>query len=240
MGIFPDTEPKKPLKRTANDRPSEAFVERTSATGTPRPARISLQLDENGAVNFDALSEKTREKLASAIKNTPEAGSKLGLNSLPSVQASIYEVSEEHVKRFLDLYAMAERFVIPAQIEKAVEKKTLGAFKPKFTDEMKEQIFSFSDEEKNFLAPDGALWANTSLPEWLKKFLFETIGPGSRFFGGLALISYNHMKLGAKLLVEGGAAPAEKANGVAKPEEKPGEVPGGAVFTNPGEANKVN
>lgn len=239
MGIFPDTEPKKSLKRTANDRPSEAFVERTSPTGTPRPARISLQLDENGAVNFDALSEKTREKLASAIKNTPEAGSKLGLNSLSSVQPSDYTVSEEHVKRFLDLYSMAERFVIPAQIEKAIEKKTLGAFKPKFTNEMKEQIFSFTDEQKNFLAPDGALWANTSLPEWLKKFLFETIGPGSRFFGGLALISYNHMQLGAKLLVEG-AAPAGKQNGAATPEAQPEtSAAGGAVFTNP-ETSKVN
>jgi len=173
--------------KKVRDKPDEAFVERPQeeTQSQRRGRRISLKLDENGAIDWSQLSDVQKEQFFSTITNDPDV--------LEKVAASVGEEGEvsgegqlctvEHIKMFLGLYSQAESYVIPAYIRK----KSKGLVK--IPQDVAAKCFAFDPTTMDKIAPDGAQFVNEqiipNLPEWLKEFLLE-VGPGARFLGALA------------------------------------------------------
>lgn len=166
-------------------KPSDAFVERPQEeTQTSKSRRISLRVDDSGAIDWTGASDEQKEAFYSAVTSDPD--------TLLKVAASVEEggegevvgpVTEDHVKIFLKYYGKAEAFIVPA----IIKKKSKGLVK--VDPAIAEKTFEFSDEELNSMAPDGAEFANKeiipNLPEWLSKWIFE-LGPGEKFLGAMA------------------------------------------------------
>ena len=176
------------------ERPVDAFVEQPVAQenepGSSRSGRISIRFDSEGQIDWNSMSESQKQRFAQVVSNDPTALEMIagsmdddgeGVSEIP------FQVTENHVKMFLDLYAMGERFAIPAFLR--VKSKGMVKIPPQIAAE----VFQFSDEQKDSLAPSGAQWANENIPEWIRKYITE-VGPGAQFFGGLAMITYAQTK----------------------------------------------
>lgn len=175
------------MKRV-REKPSEAFVERPQEeTQGRRGRRISLKLDENGAIDWSQLSDDQKDQFFSTITNDPDVLEKIAASFGDGDEgdgATGGPVSVDEVKMALTLYAQGEAWLIPAYIKK--QSKGLVKIPP----EVAQQIFQFSPETLDKMAPDGAQFANETLipilPDWLKDLLLN-IGPGAKFFGALAM-----------------------------------------------------
>lgn len=167
--------------------PTDAFVERGGESAPSRPRRITLRIAESGNIDWENTSDKQKQAFAEIVSQDPDALEMIGLASGGDSPADPLAVTPEHVGMFLDLFAVAETYMIPL----VIAKQSKGIIR--ITKEQASAVYSFTPEQKKTLGGPGAEWANQNFPEWLRKFLLE-MGPGAQFFGGLAMISYAQTK----------------------------------------------
>lgn len=171
---------------TKRDKPSDSFVEH-KGEGNVRQQRITLPLDAEGHIDWDAVSDKKRVAFVEAVTTDDHTLGALQLERKKAEGGGSLWVTPQHVKDALDIYATAEAFIIP----KVVLKQSKGIVR--ITPEIASAAFVFTPEQKEQMGPCGAEWANQTFPEWLKKFLLE-IGPGAKFFGLLVMITVAQTK----------------------------------------------
>jgi hypothetical protein len=173
------------------EKPADSFVERPQEeTQSSRARRISLRVNEDGAIDWSAASDKQKEDFFNVIAADPDVlekvASSLGDETEGGLEAG-GPVTAEHIKKVLPYYTKAESHLICLFLDK----KSKGLIK---LDPAKvEKFYEFSPEAVEELAPLGAESINTDiiphLPEWLVEF-FEELGSSAKFFGGLAMHSF--------------------------------------------------
>ena len=200
--------------KQAIEKPSEAFVERPQSEtdrGAGRPQRLSLRLTDEGTVDWEQVSESQKEKFYNAVLNDPDALERIAT----AVGGDAIEVEDplavkpKHIGYFLDGFAWLERQVLPKYIAKKSNNQVI------ITPEIAHQAFSFTDEQKQEMGPDGAAFANESimphLPEWLREWLLK-VGPGTKFFGALIACGLEQTKAAVKLAVQTNPQPVQQQN----------------------------
>lgn len=186
------------MKKIREETPQESFVENPAvAESTTKPQRISLRVSEDGSIDWDSASQKTKDLFSSVVSQDPTALEMIGL-AAGGAGAELPEgyVTPEQMRDFLNGYSWLVRYLAPV----VVEKKSHGLIR--CNKMVAEQTFRFSDNQLDMLAPNGAEWVNNSMPEWMRKFIFETVGPGAKFFGGLAFITYGQIQAYATACVK--------------------------------------
>lgn len=167
------------------EKPVEAFVERQQEeTQSNRSRRISLRVNEEGAIDWSQMSDKQKEMFFETISNDPDVLERVAGAVGDGEGGEAGLITEDHVKWFLSMYAKGEAWAIPAYIKK--QSKGLVVIPPKVA----EEVYSFSEKELESMGPDGAQFANESiipnLPEWMKGWIVE-LGPGAKFIGALMI-----------------------------------------------------
>ena len=166
------------------EKPEEAFVERPQEENQPsRASRISLHVSEDGTIDWSQATDAQKQAFIQTVTHDPETLEMIG-SAVGDEETPEGFVTPAHMKIFLEGYAGAERAAIPWLIEQ----KSKGLIKiPK---EVAKEIYSFTEEEKESIAPDGAKFVNEelmpNLPDWFKEWLFA-FGPGAKFLAALAI-----------------------------------------------------
>jgi hypothetical protein len=199
------------------NKPDESFVERPQEETQSKARRISLRVDEDGAIDWSQSTEQQKEAFFEAISKDPDTLEKVAASLGEDGEIQVGPVTEDHVKTALTYYAKGEALLIPY----IIKKKSKGLIKvdPEFAN----KVFAFEPEELNEMAPDGAQFANEEviphLPEWMSNWITE-LGPGEKFLGALVFHTFakttallNHLKTQPQT-VEGNAQPTtETASG---------------------------
>ncbi len=195
-----------------------AFVENDAAVEPRRNKRLTLPLTEDGRIDWDRARQSSKEAFVEAVRNDPSTLDAMELQARPPSQDGVPQITEEHVKQFMELYALGERIIVP----RIISMRTKGAIQ--IPPPLAARVFQFTDEQKNSLAPPGAQWANESLPLWVKEWIAK-IGPGAQFFGGLAMITIAQTQI---VMAEYGKMQMQKKppNGEATVEDVPLESAG--------------
>lgn len=201
----------------------DAFVEHPPEEGRPRRVqRISLKVTEEGTIDWDSASDSQKEQFATLVANDPTALEMIGLKAGDGEPEGGFHVKPEHVGMFLDGYAKVQRFLIP----KIIERKSKGVVR--ITPGMAAAAFNFTDEQKEELGPDGAAWANETIPESWRQWLMENVGPGVKFFGSLFVMTMQQTEAAIKMwkesqgqTIDGTANVQPPTNGHAPSETQP-------------------
>jgi hypothetical protein len=167
------------------EKPDVAFVERPPEEDQgKKPRRISLQVTEDGSIDWSQITDKQRDQFFETISNDPDVLEKVAssIGDEEGVTDGQY-VTPEHIKTALPYYAKGEARLM----QFILNKKSKGLIKIPIA--TLEKFYEFDPKTMDTLAPDGAECINKdvipNLPEWLIKFIFE-MGPTFRFVGGLA------------------------------------------------------
>lgn len=161
----------------------DAFVEAEMAeTTAKRGKRISLVVGDDGRIDWDRVRPQNKEAFVSAMEGDQHTLDVLGLEPRKQAGPVELQITEEHIKTFIDLYAVGERLIVPRVIKYQTKGKVVIA------PELASRVFVFTEQQKDSLAPSGAQWANDALPLWVKEWIAK-IGPGAQFFGSLAMIT---------------------------------------------------
>ena len=198
------------------NKPDDSFVERPQEETQSKARRISLRVDEDGAIDWSQSTEQQKEAFFAAVANDPETLEKVAASIGEDGEIKAGPVTEDHVKTALTYYAKGEALLIPY----IIKKKSKGLIK--VDSKLAEKVFSFEPEELDAMAPDGAQFANEeiipNLPEWLSKWIFE-LGPGEKFLGALVFHTFakttallNHLKTQPQT-IEGNDQPVTEAAG---------------------------
>jgi hypothetical protein len=161
----------------------QAFVENEEAVEKKRTGKrkISLKLDSDGQIQWDTVSEDQKAELISGLLTDQDAQAAFKeMESTGAVEVGPLHFTSEHVGMLLDGVAILCRMTIPAIIKN--RSKGIVNIGP----EIASKAFRYTAEQKESLGPDGAAFLNEQVPESWKEWLLK-IGPGARFFGGMAM-----------------------------------------------------
>lgn len=158
----------------------------------PDLSRVVVPLNEDGSVNLSGMRDSTRQRLEKALSSTPD------LQGKNEPQPDTFNVvTPEHVKMILDVFSGVEQYAVPRylnhKIAKAIEKQTgrkalenevvQYAIDPRAV----QRALTYTELQKDRLAPVGALALNTHLPDWAKQWI-ANVGPGAEFIAAFVLI----------------------------------------------------
>lgn len=199
---------------TKRNKAEDSFVERPQEETQSKARRISLRVDEDGAIDWSQSTEQQKEAFFAAVASDPETLEKVAASIGDEGEIKAGPVTEDHVKTALTYYAKGEAILIPY----IIKRKSKGLIK--VDPELANKVFAFAPEEFDTMAPDGAQFANEeiipNLPEWLSKWIFE-LGPGEKFLGALFFHTFakttallNHLKTQPQT-VEGNFQPVQEA-----------------------------
>lgn len=167
-----------------------------------RAKRISIPLRDDGTLDVENMRDSSREKLFHALEQDPSALVQFG-GSAPSGAAPGAPVGDvitaDHVNFILTGYEYIEKLVIPPILSKQNGNQKVPI-------QIVERVFRFTPEQREQLVPHGVRFFNDNLPSWIKEWISRA-GPGSQFFGGIALITWTQTQMVMQLWRESLSAP---------------------------------
>jgi hypothetical protein len=144
------TWPEQPVDSLETEQQQEAFVTRQVEEPERRAERVSIPLDEKGAVNWDGMRPDTREKVINAFANDPESLKAIGLAS--PLLAPGQGITDENARQALKIIAIADGY-LASFVLRIFVKFSLDA-------DVARDAFTFSDKQLDEMSPRAARLAN--------------------------------------------------------------------------------
>lgn len=165
----------------------EAFVreeEPVEEKPRRRSKNLRLKLTPDGGIDYDAMAPDDIENLQAVLAGDETIRATVQQMAQAANPAQL--IQPQHVRFLLDAFAFAERMALPPAITAWAKKKGVDlVVRP----EIAAEYLKFTEEQKDELAPCGALALERILPERIKQMIANA-GPGAEFLSKLLMIEY--------------------------------------------------
>jgi len=171
------------ITSSADTSASSSFVQRPVAEMPATGARLWITLTDEGKIDFERTSEKSQNKLRSALKDNT-AKERLALKP-------IAEVTEQNIKQLFGFLGKFEEWFIP------IAARLASRGQINIPPDIAKECFQYTEEQKAELAGDGAALANKHIGRlgWYLKYKEEI-----HFFGGLAMLEAQKFRVAMYML----------------------------------------